>query len=147
MASSTRRGCKPGEIRRASYTRRFSSTVKQQGYVAKRGSKTVRVYPTASGVRVKSACIKDRGLPGRGPPGGKGIGPLRKGELSKHGYNAKRTESERHAALRRAVAEYGGVATFRKLDAVTKLSLRTAPEAHATFKADRDWVYRTFVKK
>lgn len=141
---STTRKCPTGKIRRSGYTRRFSSTVKSQGYIAKRGSKTVRVYPKAGSTTVKSACIKNRGLPGKGTPG---IGPLRKGELTKYGYNVKRSQAERYAALKRAAAAYGGLALFRKLDAVTKLSLRTAPEAHRIFKEDRNWVYRHFVRR
>ena len=51
---------------------------------------------------VKAACIKDRGLPGSENV----IGPLRKGDLSKYGYNIKKSEADRHAALKKAIEEY-----------------------------------------
>ena len=142
--SATRRACPKGYILRSKYKRGFTSTVKNQGFVAKRGTKKVRIYPKASSTTVKASCVKDRGLEGKGP----GLfGPLRKGELTKHGYNVKRSQLERHNALKRAINEYGALATFHKLDAVSKLSLRTAPEAHKIFKADRHWLYKKYVSK
>jgi len=139
--------CPPGYILRAPYKRRFSSTTKHSGYNVQRGNKTYRVYPTASSVLVKAGCIKDRGLPGKGPRSGKGIGPLKEGELSRYGYNAHRSEEERHEALKKAMKVYGPLSVYRKLDAVAKYTLRTAPEAHRIFKADRDWVYKNFPMK
>jgi hypothetical protein len=132
--------CAPGYILRAPYKRKFSSTIKREGYSAKRSGKTIRAYPKSGSVLVKASCIKDRGLPGKGPKSGKGIGSLRKGELSKYGYKAKESRDKRHAALKKAVAAFGALGVFRKLDAITKYTVRTAPEAHTVFKADRDWV-------
>lgn len=132
--------CPPGYILRAPYKRKFSSTIRREGYSAKRGNKTVRVFPkTASGL-VKAACIKDRGLSGKGPRSGKGIGALRKGELSKYGYKAKESREKRHAALKKAIDEFGALGVYRKLDAIAKYTLRTAPDAHTVFQADREWV-------
>ena len=133
--------CQPGYILRAPYKRKYSSTIKKEGYNAKRGNKTVRVFPSATSVLVKAACIKNRGLSGKGPRSGtKGIGSLRKGELAKYGYRAKESREKRHAALKNAIEVYGALGVFRKLDAVAKYTIRTAPEAHTVFKADRDWV-------
>jgi hypothetical protein len=88
---------------------------------------------------VKPSCIKDRGL-----PGSKNVfGHLRRGDLSKYGYNVKKTEKERHEALNKAIDEYGALGTFRKLNAVAKLSVRTAPSASKIFEEDRDWVAKT----
>ena len=86
---------------------------------------------------VKSACVKDKGLPGKGPDL---FGKLKKGELKKYGYVYRQTRDARHAALRRAVKEYGPLDLFRKLDAVAKLTRRTVPEASRVFKSDREWV-------
>jgi hypothetical protein len=144
QTNRSRKVCPPGMILRSAYKRKFTKTIKKQGYVAKRGSKLVRIYPSSHTSTVKATCVKDKGLKGKSAPG---IGPLKKGELSKHGYHSKRPEAERHAALKRAVADYGGLATYRKLDAVTKLSLRSAPEAHKVFQADRNWVYNHYVKQ
>jgi hypothetical protein len=86
---------------------------------------------------VKTACVKDKGLPGKGPDL---FGTLKKGQLKKYGYVYRESREARHAALRRAVKEYGALDLFRKLDAVAKLTRRTVPEASRVFKSDREWV-------
>jgi hypothetical protein len=93
---------------------------------------------------VEARSIKDRGLPGKGPRSGKGIGPLRKGELSSYGYSFRSSDSQRHEALRKAVDEYGALSVFHKLDAIAKLTLRTSPKAHRVFAEDKDWIYNKF---
>jgi hypothetical protein len=138
--------CPPGYVLRAPYKRKFTSSVKQSGYNVHRKNKTYRIYPKAGSVLVKASCIKDRGLPGKGPRSGRGI-TLKKGELSRYGYNAHKSEEERHSALRKAMKVYGPLSVFRKLDAVAKLTLRTAPEAHKVFKTDREWVQKNFTMK
>jgi hypothetical protein len=61
-----------------------------------------------------------------------------------YGYSFRASESQRHAALRRAVDRYSPLGVYRKLDAVAKLTVRTAPSAAKTFAADREWVRTTF---
>ena len=141
------RKCPKGQILRAPYKRKFSSTVKKSGYFVHKGNKTIRVYPTAQSQIVKAACIENRGLPGKGPRSGEGIGPLRKGELSKYGYKAKAPEAERHAALTKAAKELGGLSVYRKVDALAKLMGRTEPEYAKIFRDDRAWVRKTFSMK
>lgn len=141
------KSCPPGEILRAPYTRKFRSATKQTGYNVTKQGHTYRVYPKAASTLVKAACVKNRGLPGKGPASGKGIGPLKEGELSRYGYKARLPEQERHKALRKAIDVYGALGVFRKLDAVAKLTLRTAPEAHRIFIADRKWIQNNFVLK
>jgi hypothetical protein len=138
--------CPPGYIRRAPYKRRFAYSTKKSGYNVHRGRTTYRVYPKASSVLVQSSCIKDRGLPGKGPRSGRGI-TVKKGELSRYGYNAHLSEEARHAALRRAMKVYGPLSVYRKLNAVAQLTKRTAPEAHKIFKTDREWVQKHFEMK
>ena len=144
--------CPRGTIRRKAYTR-SSSSGKQ--------------------ARVASACIKDVGLPGKGfkgkgpfllPQGvakravplaatpmgvaakGPGIGELKEGELSRFGYDKVVTMSakDRHAALTKAVNEYGALTVFRKLNAISVYTRHTAPESSRIFLLDRNWVKRTF---
>lgn len=136
--------CPKGYILRAPYKRYFTSTIKRQGYSVHRNNVTYRIYPKVSGVLVQASCVKDQGLPGKGPKSGKGISGLRKGELAKFGYNVHLGEASRREALKKAVKQYGALETFRKLDAVAKLTLRTAPEASRIFRADRDWIQRHF---
>ena len=136
--------CPEGYILRAPYKRGYSKTLKQEGYNVHRRNKTYRAYPKATNVLVQASCIKDKGLPGKGP---KEISDLRKGELAKYGYNLHKREAERHEALRKAIAVYGALGVYRKLDAVAKLTIRTIPEASRTFKKDRHWVRKTFSLK
>lgn len=90
--------------------------------------------------RVPAACISDVGAPG--PGGQPGIGRLRQGDLAQFGYvNAKAlTEGKRHIALAKAVAVYGALSVWRKLNAVYIYTRRTAPASSAVFGADRDWI-------
>jgi len=126
-------------IERKGYVRKYTTAVRQKGFTVRKATgKSYRVYPKASPSSVNSACVKDTGKPGKGVP--KSIGPLRKGELSKHGYSFRDGEEKRHAALRRAVEDYGALGVFRKLDAVAKLTVRTVPKASEIYKKDREWI-------
>ena len=140
MTSTTRnnrRACPPGKILRKAYVRRFRTNIREKGYTVKRGSQLYRAYPKSSSTVVQAACVKDRGLPGKGP---QELTPLRKGEMKKHGYSYKKSDLERHEALRKAAKEYTPLGVYRKLDAIAKLSVRAAPKASAIFKKDRNWV-------
>jgi hypothetical protein len=136
--------CPPGEVLRAPYKRKYTNTIKKSGFNVHRGNKTVRVYPVANSILVKAACIKNRGSPGKGA---KLIGPLKKGDLTKYGYNAHIDREKRHVALKKAIAIYGALSVYHKLDAITKLTVRTAPDAHKVFKTDLQWVKNNFTLK
>jgi hypothetical protein len=141
---NTTRKCPPGQIARKGYIRRFSSGIKATGYTVKRKSgRSYRVYPKKKSTYVKSSCVKDRGLKGKAAPGEQ-IGPLRKGELKKYGYVYRLPTDQRHSALRKAVSAYGPLSVYRKLNAVAKLAVRTAPDASRAFKADRNWIRETY---
>jgi hypothetical protein len=86
------------------------------------------------------------GLPGKGYRDGPGIGALRKGELAKYGYEhvTQLSVAKRHAALEKAVAEYGSLGVWRKLLAVSVYTKRTAPPSSKIFKEDMDWVRAKF---
>lgn len=111
--------CAPGSVVRDAYVREY------------KGRRTF----------VAAACIKNMGNPGKGFPGG-GIGPLRKGDLSQFGYDkvTELTEGRRHLALARAVAAYGSLTVWRKLNAIYVYTRNTAPASSAIFKTDRDWI-------
>lgn len=137
---NTRKACPAGKILRKAYVRRYTTGIRKQGYTVHRGNRTYRAYPKSKSTIVKAACIEDRGLKGKGPLQ---IAPLRRGELLKHGYTFRKSSEERHAALRKAEKEFGALGLFRKLNAVAKLSKRTAPDASRVFAADRDWVRKS----
>jgi len=129
-------------IPRKSYVRKYSTAIRKRGFTVRRKDKTYRVFPKASNMLVESKCIKE--VSGLSRPGQGRIGPLRKGELSKHGYSFRRTESERKAALKKAIDDYGPLGVYRKLNAVAKLTVRTIPKAANTYSADRNWVRSHF---
>lgn len=140
-----RTACPTGMIARKAYVRRYTTAVRARGYTVRRKNGTsYRVYPKSKSTMVKTKCVKNLGLPGKGPTKGKGVGPLRKGELKKHGYSFRNPESQRKAALNSAVKEFGALGVYRKLNAVGKLAMRTFPQASRTFKADRNWIKRKY---
>jgi len=131
--------CPPGHLLRKAYVRRYSTNIRDRGYTVRRGRQMFKAYPKSTSTIVKAACIKDRGLVGKGP---QAIGPLRRGELMKHGYSYRKSDFDRHEALRKAAKEYGVLGVYRKLNAVAKLTKRTEPKISTVFRGDRDWVRR-----
>ena len=110
----------------------------------------VRYTRNGSHSLVKEQCIRDVGAPGKGYREGPGIGPLRKGELAKHGYVkvTGMTVVNRHKALDSAVKEFGSLSTWRKLNAVAVYTKRTAPGVSKLFKEDMDYIRAKYgVKK
>ena len=141
----TKKRCPPGQIARSAYVRKISANVARQGYLKRTSTgKTVKVFPKSKSVFVPASCVKDLGKAGKLQKGQVAIGPLRKGELSKHGYSYKLSETERRAALQKAISEYGALSTYRKLNAVAKLTTRANPTASTAFATDRNWIDRTY---
>jgi Family of unknown function (DUF5771) len=139
-AATTRKKCPAGQIVRRGYVRKFATSIQKKGYTVRRKTgKVYRIYPEKESVYVRPGCVKDRGLPGKLAPG-QGFGPLKKGDLKKHGYIYHKKADDRHAAIKKAVKEFGALGVYRRLDAVAKLSKRTVPEASKVFSVDRDWL-------
>lgn len=127
--NSNKQTCKKSEILRKEYTRTNKKT----------GKKT----------RVSSACIKDRGLPGKWSDyhkGTKGIGKLNKGYLEKCGYYdvKNKTVRQRHGSLKKCIGMYGTQSVWRKLNAVYVYHKNTNPETSTIFKTDRDWIKKEY---
>jgi len=118
----------------------------RKGYTVKRATgKQYRIMPQKKSVYVEPMCVKDKGDPRVKAPGpGEGIGPLRKGELKKHGYVYVKDRHHRHDALRRAIKEFTPIGVYHKLDAIAKLSKYSVPKASRIFKEDREWVKRHY---
>jgi hypothetical protein len=118
-----------------------------RGYIVRKAY--VRYTKKGKHTVVPSTCVKDRGITGKGTRSGPGIGPLRKGELSKYGYEnvVLLNIRQRRMALEKAIRQYGPLTTWRKLNAVYVYTRNTAPESSRVFKADMDWIRRTFSLK
>lgn len=145
IKSLARRDCPPGMIPRKAYVRKYSTAVQRKGFTVRKPSGAAyRVIPTARNIFVKSKCVKDLGLPGKGARSGKGIGPMHKGELAQKGYSVKNSTAKRRGALQKAVNSYGPLGVYRKLDAVGKLTTRTLPTVSKRFVSDRNWVKQKY---
>lgn len=121
----TLRSCPSGYIKRVSYVR------------TRAGRKTL----------VPEQCIRNVGAPGKGLRSGEaGIGRLREGELSKFGYSdvIHTPVAARRAALKKAVAEFGSLSVWRKLNAVHVYTRRLSPASSRIFKQDMNWIKATF---
>ncbi len=103
-----------------------------------------RSFTRKRGTKVPAACVKDMGKRGKLPKGAPRIGPLRKGGLERHGYTYKASETKRKSALTRAIRKNGALPTYRKLNAISKLTKRTSPKASKIFARDRNWVYSKY---
>ena len=142
--SATRKDCPPGHILRKAYSRHYSTAVRARGFTVKKTSgKVYRIHPTQKNTHVEATCVKNTGKNTKSVK--RQIGPLKKGELAKYGYSFRATESQRHTALQKAIAEYTALGVYRKLDAVAKLTAHTVPAAAKVFAADREWVRRVGV--
>ena len=77
---------------------------------------------------------------------GEGIGPLKKGILSSTGYSVKNSLPKRRKTLKKLVRKEGALKAFRQLNAVSIYNKKSAPTKSQTFKRDRNWIRRTFMK-
>jgi hypothetical protein len=90
--------------------------------------------------------VRDMGAPGQwAAKHGPGIGPLKEGKLVRLGYSATKGKTARHRALKKAVKRYGSLSTFRKLNAAATYTKRTSKGRSRTFKADRNWVKKSYM--
>ena len=142
IKSLSRKACPPGMIERKGFVRRYSSQVRNEGFTVHRNGKTYKVFPKERAVSVNSRCVKNTGKPSAGIA--KSIGPLRRGELSKHGYSFRKSDLARHRALKSALNEFGALGIYRKLDAVAKLTSSKLPEASNVYVKDRNWIKEKF---
>ncbi len=130
------RKCPPGKVYRKGFYRKYSNTVKREGYLVKRGGKEVRVFPTSDAQYVGSACVEGTEVV-RTPKS------ARRGELKAYGYVYRLQTDYRHKALDAAAKAYGAGKVYRKLRYVASHFRTTKPEAAKIFAEDRDW----FAKK
>ena len=135
----SRMSCPEGYSLRKGYTRKFSKNIKSNGFTVRRKGTVYTVRPKANSIQVDASCVKKRNSKS-------GIGELRKGELIKYGYQYRLSDSNRRKALEKAISQYGALSVYRKLNAVAKLSVTSAPEASSIFSKDRNWVHNKFKK-
>ena len=133
--------CKAGEVLRKPFYRKYTNTIKREGYVVKRKGKTVRIRPQKSRFLVKATCVKDTGK----DSGAGTAGVLKKkGVLLKYGYSFRLPEDNRHEALLRAIGKYGVLEVYTRLDQLANRFGERKPKAAKVFASDRQWVARKF---
>ena len=122
------KNCPKGYIIRNSYTRTL------------KGKKTT----------VLAKCIKSQGLPGktsnRYQGANPGIGKLKKGELSKHGYSQIKnlSKTKRHRYLDSAIKEYGSPKILKKLGAIKTYQKNKSPEVSRVLYDNMRWVRKKY---
>lgn len=127
--------CPDGYIVRNAYIR--------EAYTRTNGTKVARKL-------VPAKCIKSQGLPGktsdRYKGKNKGIGPLQKGELSKHGYVKVKTMPvrKRRKALNSAIEEYGAMKVLKKIGAVKTYQKNKSPESSRIYMDNMRWLRKKY---
>jgi hypothetical protein len=126
------------------------STILRRAYTFHRKPRTIRVPASAnhraytrriSGgtVRVKSARVVNRGLPGKGPYT---LPPLSPGKL--YGYTVSANVPNRYKSLTFAMKSNSPLAVFRRLQILARYLKRTSPTAHNTVLKNAAWVRTKF---
>jgi hypothetical protein len=108
--------CRPGKIWR-------------KGYTAKHGARKVKV---------PGACVIDQGAPGKTPAAKRVLPTPKRGALSF--WSHKKPDSERHGILTDLLKKKPCVTVIRDLNLLANLTKVTAPAAHATARADMEWI-------
>ena len=126
------------------------ATIRRRAFSFRRKPRTIRVPASAnhraytrhiSGgvVRVKSAVIRNRGLPGKGPYT---LPPLSPGKL--YGYTVSANVPNRYKSLTFAMKSNSPLAVFRRLQILARYLKRTSPTARSTVLRNAAWVRTKF---
>ena len=118
----SRKKCPKGSISRVGYT-----------YIKK---------STGRRIRVKSTCVKSKGMRSRGKKSRRVLPSLKKGSLTKYGYSVKETDQKRHISLKKALNAYGYSSVIKKLNAVKLLTKNTNPTNSRIYGKDIKWVQK-----
>jgi hypothetical protein len=112
---SSKKSPKSRSVRRPKSKSTKKRSMKKRGGAAKKCAKGMirrSAYTKKSGVRVKSACVPDKGRPGKG-------GPIKVSlddkHLGKYGYSLKKSSSARRKAIQKAVKAKGALTVLRRL--------------------------------
>lgn len=120
--SYSRKKCPKGSISRKGYT-----------YIKK---------STGKKIKVKSSCVKSKGLRSKGKKTSRVLPTLKKGSLTKYGYAILGSETERHNALKKALKAYGYSSVVKKLNAVKLLTKNTNPKNSKIYGRDLRWIQK-----
>ena len=119
--SYSRKRCPKGSISRVSYSYRKKSL----------GGRKIKVH---------SSCMRSKGLRSRGKKTRRVLPSLKKGSLTRYGYNVHETKEMRHKALKKALKIYGYASLVRKLNAVKLLTKNTSPSNSKIYGQDINYL-------
>jgi len=130
--SSTPTKCPHGQIKRRSY---LKLSHHRRTYRRKNGKivHSAKVKTT----RVKSRCIKDRGLKGKSP---RNIPSLKKGLLSKYNYHLNLPQNQRRRALDNALKENDVIKLIKRVVVLSTFFKNTMPEYSKRAMEDYLWL-------
>ena len=122
----------------------MTTIICKKGYITRRG------YTRKNGTKVKAMCVKGNGRKRRSRrfkrSKVKRIPPLKKGELTKHGYyNVKKLGVRvRRKSLTSAVKEYGASKVLRKIGVLRTYHKRKAPSLSKKYYNNMKWTRKKF---
>jgi len=98
-------------------------------------------------VHVPRTKIKDVGKKGKTPTSKKVLPVLKKGELSKHGYAANKSDLGRHRALSKAIGNSSDKAhkVIKRLTVIATYTKNTQPGNYKKYKKDAQWVHEKYL--
>jgi hypothetical protein len=140
--------CQPGYTFRKAHMRKPRSR-----HTTRRHGKLQLVAPSEAPVHVPASCIKTRK---KRTTISKSADILRKEPLIQYGYQWRRPDAKRKAALKQAIKHTSVPIVYNKLLAITGLMKKYAHKSHTIkdmylrFKMDRDWIraqYPTFLSQ
>lgn len=111
----------------------------------KSGQIRKKSYKTKRGTHVRSTCIKDKGLPGKGP---KILPKPKSGLLEKYGYKDIKylTHKERENILEDAARHLGYKDIIKHLTLIHNLLHRSNPEVAKIIKRDQERISELYKK-
>ena len=112
-----------------------------KGSISRRGYTFVK-KSTGRKIKVKSSCVKSKGLRSKGKKTSRVLPTLKKGSLTKYGYSVSGSENERHSALKKALKAYGYSSVIKKLNSVKLLTKNTNPKNSKIYGKDLKWVQK-----
>lgn len=128
------------KVRKSTKSKRTKKSASKRGGAAKscgKGKIRRSAYRKKSGVRVKSACVPDKGRPGKG-------GPIKvsldEKHLGKYGYSLKKSSASRCRAIQKAVKAKGARTVLRRL-VVLRTYRRYNKKSAEYVKLDKDVNY------
>ncbi len=96
-----------------------------------------KAYRRSDGVKVKSACVPDKGRPGKGP---QTLPKPKPGHL--RGYSTKMSATGRRTLLNKLSKKEGCGKVVRKLSLDANLTKESNPKAHKVYRSDMAYLQK-----